>query len=115
MSKRDTFSWFSVIEFLLGDLMNPNKEFASSTVAEITGSSKGFFRINVALALPTSIAYIVWCICRHHLASILFLMSHKIEQQQLNDKSASILTIILHLHGQINAAYTDCHSMANLN
>ena len=42
--------------------MNPNEEFASSTVAEVTGSSKGSFKINVTLALPTCIAYIVQCI-----------------------------------------------------
>ena len=50
---------FVVIEILLGDLMNPNEEFASSNVAEVTGSSKSSFRIGVTLALPTSIAYIV--------------------------------------------------------
>ena len=38
--------------------MNPNEEFASSTGAEVTGSSKGSFRINATLALPTCIAYI---------------------------------------------------------
>ena len=59
VNKRGTFSRFYVIEFLLGDLMIPNEEFASSNVAEVTGSSKGSFRINVTLALPTSIAYIV--------------------------------------------------------
>ena len=53
------FSLFSVIEFLLGDLMNINEEFASSTVAEVTGSRKSSFRINVTLLLPTCIAYIV--------------------------------------------------------
>ena len=59
-SKRDTFSWFSVIEFVLGNLMNPNEEFSSFTVAEVTGSSKSSFRISVTLALPTCcIAYIV--------------------------------------------------------
>ena len=57
--QKRSISWFFVIEFLLGDLMNPNEEFASSTVAEFTGSSKGSFRINVTLALPTCIEYIV--------------------------------------------------------
>ena len=42
---------FAVIEILLGDLMNPNEEFASSNVAEVTGSSKSSFRIGVTLAL----------------------------------------------------------------
>ena len=42
---------FAVIEVLLGDLMNPNEEFASSNVAEVTGSSKSSFRIGVTLAL----------------------------------------------------------------
>ena len=49
-SKRNTFSWFSVIQFLLGNLMNLNEEFASSTEAEVTGSSKSSFRISVTLA-----------------------------------------------------------------
>ena len=57
--KRNTFSCFSVAEYVLGDLINPNEELASSTEAEVTGSSKGYFRINVTLALPTCIAYIV--------------------------------------------------------
>ena len=40
---------FFVIESLLGDLMNPNEEFASSTEADITGKSKSSFRIGLTL------------------------------------------------------------------
>ena len=49
-SKRNKFSWFSVIEFLLGELMNPNEVFASSTEAEVTESNKSSFKISVTLA-----------------------------------------------------------------
>ena len=41
---------FFVIEFLLGDLMSPNEEFASPIEAEVTGSSKSSIRISVTLA-----------------------------------------------------------------
>ena len=97
--------------------MNPNKEFVSSAETEVTGSSNGSFRINITLALPTCIAFIVYYIYRHHfiLVNILLLMSHKIEQQHQNNKSASIQTIILPLCAQIYAVYTGWYSMAYLN
>ena len=44
------FFFFFVIKFLLGDLMNPNEELASSTETEVTGKSNGSFIISVILA-----------------------------------------------------------------
>ena len=81
--------------------MNPNDELASSAVAEVTGSSKDSFKINVTLALPTCIAE---CIVRHHLGNTSFLMSHKIEQQQPNNKST-------HLNYHLTPACSDLCSI----
>ena len=84
--------------------MSPNEELPCSTVAEVTKSSKGSFRINATLALPTCIAYIVECTFRHHLANVMFPMFHKMEQQQPNNKSANIQTGVI-LHADLCSMY----------